>query len=330
MCHTERVRPHLATLVADFRRYDEQIAVVTHRGNRRFSSTYAQLAELSARCAHAFDQLGLQPGDRVLLWGNNSVEWVAAFFGCILRGIVAVPLDAAGSLELAQRVVAEVQPRLLAGDLALLQQLNPEIPRLGFAGFAAGLPAPDYASAGRGSRGIRRCRSSSPPAPPPSPRASCTPTAMCWPRSIPWKRRWASTCATSASFIPLRILHTLPLSHVFGQFMGLWVPPLLVAEVHFEDRLQAPRLAKLVHQERISVLAAVPRVLDLLRALAGGRVSRASGKAWPPPGASRFGNAGGASVPCIAAWGLNSGPSSPEERPCRLTWRASGPRLALP
>ena len=65
---------------------------------------------------------------------------------------------------------------------------------------------------------------------------------------------------------PLRILHTLPLSHVFGQFMGLWVPPLLVAEVHFEDRLQAPRLARLLQQERISVLAAVPRVLDLLRA----------------------------------------------------------------
>ncbi len=69
---------------------------------------------------------------------------------------------------------------------------------------------------------------------------------------------------------PLRILHTLPLSHVFGQFMGLWVPPLLVAEVHFEDRLQAPRLARLMHQERISVLAAVPRVLDLLRGVAGG------------------------------------------------------------
>jgi long-chain acyl-CoA synthetase len=38
-----------------------------------------------------------------------------------------------------------------------------------------------------------------------------------------------------------------------------------VAEVHFEDRLQAPRLARLIKQERISVLAAVPRVLDLLR-----------------------------------------------------------------
>src|ERR1700691_4640361 len=107
LCHTERVRPHLATLVADFRRYGEQIAVVTHRGNRRFSSTYAQLGELSARCAHAYDLAGLRPGERILLWGNHSVEWMAAFFGCILRGIVAVPLDAAGSLEFARRVVAE-------------------------------------------------------------------------------------------------------------------------------------------------------------------------------------------------------------------------------
>ena len=258
------MRPHLATLVADFRRYEEQIAVVTHRGNRRFSSTYAQLAELSARCAHAFDQLGLRPGDRVLLWGNNSVEWVAAFFGCILRGIVAVPLDAAGSLELARRVVAEVQPRLLTGDLALLQALDPEIPKLGFAGFADELPSPDYAPL----PGLSRD----------------TPLQIIFtsgttgdPKGIvhthgnvlasldPLEKEMAKYLRYERLVHPLRILHTLPLSHVFGQFMGLWVPPLLVAEVHFEDRLQAPRLARLLHQERISVLAAVPRVLDLMR-----------------------------------------------------------------
>ena len=66
-------------------------------------------------------------------------------------------------------------------------------------------------------------------------------------------------------FHPLRFLHTLPLSHVFGQFMGLWVPPLLAAEVHFESRLDAPRLIQLFRGHRISVLAAVPRVLELLR-----------------------------------------------------------------
>jgi len=264
VCHTERVRPHLATLVADFRRYDEQLAVVTHRGNRRFSSSYADLARLSGRCAHAFDQLGLLPGDRVLLWGSNSVEWVAAFFGCILRGIVAVPLDAAGALEFAQRVVAEVRPGLLVGDLALLQKLDSGIPTLGFSGMRASLPSPDY----RPLPGLSRD----------------TPLQIIFtsgttgePKGIvhthgnvlasldPLEKEMGKYLRYERFVHPLRILHTLPLSHVFGQFMGLWVPPLLVAEVHFEDRLQAPRLARLIKQERISVLAAVPRVLDLLR-----------------------------------------------------------------
>jgi len=265
------VRPHLATLVADFRRYDEQIAIVSHRGNRRFSSTYARLAELSARCACAFDQLGLRPGDRVLLWGNNSVEWVAAFFGCVLRGIVAVPLDAAGSLEFARRVVAEVGPKLLAGDLALLKKLPADLPRLGFSTFAS-LPAPDYTPWPGLSRDTPL-------------QIIFTSGTTAEPKGIvhthdnvlasldPLEKEIGKYLRYERLIHPLRILHTLPLSHVFGQFMGLWVPPLLTAEVHFEDRLQAPRLARLIHQERISVLAAVPRVLDLLRGWLEGEFS---------------------------------------------------------
>ena len=64
---------------------------------------------------------------------------------------------------------------------------------------------------------------------------------------------------------PLRFLHTLPLSHVFGQFMGLWVPPLLAAQVHYEDNLVASHVMERIRRERISVAAVVPRVLELLR-----------------------------------------------------------------
>ena len=65
-------------------------------------------------------------------------------------------------------------------------------------------------------------------------------------------------------FHPLGILNTLPLSHVFGQFMGIWVPPLLGAVVYFESRLIGRDLTALIRRERISVLAAVPRVLGLI------------------------------------------------------------------
>jgi long-chain acyl-CoA synthetase len=45
--------------------------------------------------------------------------------------------------------------------------------------------------------------------------------------------------------------------------MGLWIPPIFAAEVHFESRLVAPRLVETIKRERISVLAAVPRVIAL-------------------------------------------------------------------
>jgi long-chain acyl-CoA synthetase len=47
--------------------------------------------------------------------------------------------------------------------------------------------------------------------------------------------------------------------------MGLWVPPIFAAEVHFENRLVAARLIETIRRERISVLAAVPRVTALLK-----------------------------------------------------------------
>jgi long-chain acyl-CoA synthetase len=64
---------------------------------------------------------------------------------------------------------------------------------------------------------------------------------------------------------PLRILNTLPLSHVFGQTMGLWVPPIFAGQLHFDNRPVASKLIETIRRERISVLAAVPRVLALLK-----------------------------------------------------------------
>ena len=257
------MRPHLATLLDDFRRYGSDHAVVSHTGNRSLPSTYAELAELSARFAAGFARRGIASGDRILLWGHNSAAWIAAFYGCILRGILVVPLDAAGDPRFAQRVIAETSPRLLVGDLSLLQKLQPsDVPTLTL--DATGLPAPSYEPV----PGLNRS----------------TPLQIIFtsgttsePKGIvhthgnvlasldPIEREIARYRRYARPFHPLRFLHTLPLSHVFGQFMGLWVPPLLAAEVHFESRLDAPRLVQLTHAQRISVLAAVPRVLELLR-----------------------------------------------------------------
>ncbi len=261
--HAHPGRPHLATLLDDFRRYGRDRAVVSHTGNRSLPSTYGELAELSARFAAEFARRDIQYGDRILLWGQNSAAWIAAFYGCVLRGIVVVPLDAAGDPGFARRVVAETSPRLLAGDPSLLQKLLPsDVPMLAL--DASGLPAPDYTPAAQLNRDtplqiIFTSGTTSEPKGIVHTHGNVLASLDPIEREIAKYRRYARL------FHPLRFLHTLPLSHVFGQFMGLWVPPLLAAEVHFESRLDAPRLIQIIHEQRISVLAAVPRVLELLR-----------------------------------------------------------------
>src|SRR5262249_52767946 len=66
-------------------------------------------------------------------------------------------------------------------------------------------------------------------------------------------------------FHPIRFLNTVPMSHVFGQFMGLFVPQLIGGEVHFHESLNPAEIVRTTQKNRVSVIVLVPRVLDALR-----------------------------------------------------------------
>ena len=140
------MRDHLATLIDDFRAYGRAIAVVRYQGNRRRVTTYGEIASWAGRFAALLSARGVQPGDRVVLWGENSAEWIAVFLGCMLRGVLAVPLDASGTADFATRVSADVSPKLIVADALLMQQLSglaepPKESRIWFEDFLNVLPA---------------------------------------------------------------------------------------------------------------------------------------------------------------------------------------------
>jgi long-chain acyl-CoA synthetase len=64
---------------------------------------------------------------------------------------------------------------------------------------------------------------------------------------------------------PLKILNLLPLSHVFGQMLGIFIPQVLGATAVFLDTLNPSEVVRAVKSERVSVLVAVPRLLESLR-----------------------------------------------------------------
>ena len=262
-----RGRDHLASLIEDMRRRGRETAVVEHRGVRHLRTSYGEIAELAGRFAAELRGREIKAGERVVLWGASSAEWMGAFFGCVLRGVIVVPLDAAGAREFVERVVADTQARLIVGNAELLrgfgggtaarlvlEELRTELPREAeFAvDSAVTLDAPFQIVFTSGTtaepKGIVHTHRNV--------LASLEPIEN---EMVKYRRyeRWVH---------PLRFMHTLPLSHVFGQFMGLWIPPVLGADLHFEAQLEPLRMVESLKREHINVLIAVPRVIALLRA----------------------------------------------------------------
>src|SRR5260370_2503539 len=122
-------RENLLSLFAEFERYTRDVAVVQRQGYRRETWTYAELAARAFACALELKERHIQTGDRVLLWGPNSVEWIAAFWGCLLRGAVAVPMDDGATPEFAARVARDVSVKLIIAAREK-RPLDSVIPRL--------------------------------------------------------------------------------------------------------------------------------------------------------------------------------------------------------
>src|SRR5947209_13394410 len=102
-------RETLSTFLDDCLIRGEQTAILHKNGLRFDRWSYNKLAWTACRFSRELECQGINKGDRVLIWAENSPQWLAAFFGCMLRGVVAVPLDAQSSDDFVFRVQQQVK-----------------------------------------------------------------------------------------------------------------------------------------------------------------------------------------------------------------------------
>ena len=240
--------------------------------------SYPELWRNIASFACHLRERGIRKGDRLLLWGENGPEWVIVFWSCVSQGVQVVPVDSTSSPELVERIQDKVQARLLVHG----REVRPEtsVERLSFRDLAALKPRsetlpqvrlePDdpveivFTSGTTGSpKGvIHRHRNIC---------ANLTPFA----REIARYRKYARP------FQPVRFLNLLPLSHMFGQSAGLFIPLILGGGVVFMSELHPAAILDCIRRHRVSVLVSVPRVLTSLERrirkqvqVSAGRVTR--------------------------------------------------------
>lgn len=249
----------------NFQAHTNECAYRQRRGYRTESFTYGEVLRMARAVAAELDRRSIAKGDRVMLWAENSAEWAAAFFGCALRGVVAVPMDDGASVDFALRVCEQVRSRLLLASREHLGQIQ----GLGLAVLALEdlrtLPPTDRVGPETAvSPGdiLQIVFTSGTTA---DPKGVVITHGNVMANIAPLEREIRGYLKYERFVHPVRFLNLLPLSHIFGQFLGVFLPPLMGGTVIFQNELSPSEIVSTVRRERVSVLVSVPRVLQSLK-----------------------------------------------------------------
>jgi len=230
-----------------------------HRGEYRTRVWSYQRVERDAfRVAAMLRGHGLAKGDRAIIWGPNSPQWATSFLGCLLAGMVAVPIDLRFRPDFLQEVQRQTGARFLFTTRAKTD------PGLGIPSIALE-EMEDVLRAG------------------PEP-ISGTPEVTendlaeilytsgttAQPKGVMLTHR--NLLSELEAFQPVvppepeyRFLSVLPLSHIFEQMGGLLLPISRGASVVYIGTIRPSALLGALREQHPNAMMVVPRLLELLR-----------------------------------------------------------------
>src|ERR1043165_2520286 len=251
-------RHTLLSYLDDYARRGRETVFVDHRGLRTARWSYERLVREAHRFALELEARGIKSGDRVLLRGDNSPEWAAAFWACCLLGAVVVPLDKHSTPEFIESVTKQTAAKTVLTEAAL-SQLSRTDPVLDETARLRDISPPNDLTRESLVEIIYTSGTTS------DPKGVVLTHGNILANLRPIEKEIQKYLKWERFFHPIRFLNLVPLSHVFGQFMGLFVPQLTRGEVHFQESLNPAEIVRTTRKQRISVIVLVPRVLDALR-----------------------------------------------------------------
>lgn len=250
-------RETLLDFFRDFERLDDEFLIYDD-GFRSHHYRYDEVAKRARAFASHLVQTGFAKDDHVILYGENRPEWITALWGCLLAGVIAVPIDYRSSPEFVARIDGIIKARaILIGDEVSLPQ-SAKVWQLG------ALPQADPAE----SRQISKDQVAE---------IIFTSGATAEPKGViithrnilanivPVEGEVNKYRRYAKPFFPVRFLNLLPLSHMFGQAMATFIPPMLPGVVVFMRGYNPREILRQIRTRRISVLVSVPQILQILR-----------------------------------------------------------------
>jgi long-chain acyl-CoA synthetase len=254
-------RESLIEYLEEMRKRGPETAYVEQEGYRLGRYSYEQIVRGAASFARELELRSITKGDRVMLLGRNCAQWVAAFWGCLLQGAIAVPMDQNSTKDFIERVARDVGPKLIVCPKGSSLSVAPTfwLEAIDLKSRADHDPAPVGISKGDIAEIIFTSGTTA------EPKGVVISHRNILANLEPIESEVKKYIRYERIFHPMRFLNLLPLSHVFGQFLGIFIPQLIGGEVHFLDSINPSEVMRTCKGQRISVLVCVPRLLEALR-----------------------------------------------------------------
>jgi len=237
-------------------RFPDEPALVGGLYDGRRTISYARLAELVDKGASALCSAGLRAGECVVLIVGPRPEWIAALLAILRVGGVAVPLTAETPLEVVGLVAGHVQAKAVIADKEtppLAAVLN-NIACVNVEGlFAGDGPSPTMPGIAAQDLALLAFTSGSTHAP----------------HAV--ELTHANVLADLQALLTVRsaqpgdaFLSMLPPAHLFELVVGTLGPLMCGACIVYPGTLLPNRLIKIMRDEHITHVLAVPTLLDML------------------------------------------------------------------
>jgi len=92
--------------------------------DRGLTWTYAAVYDRGQDLARQLKTFEVKPGDRIILYLDNSIDYVIAFFTILALDCIVIPLDKYASQDILKLVIRETDPRIIITNRQFKQKIN--------------------------------------------------------------------------------------------------------------------------------------------------------------------------------------------------------------
>ncbi|MBM3700668.1 MAG: AMP-binding protein [Actinobacteria bacterium] len=241
-----------------------------YRGKfRTWKWTYEDILIAALKFATAMQEFGAQKGDRIIIKAPGRPEWIIAFIGCVMSGVVAVPLDYKSDKEFLSKVIEEVQPKLIVRlkDDEETEDINfkhiRQIDIENIDAIVSGKKEFDYKKVQvKNNDLLEIIYTSGTTSAPKGVMLTFGNIESNLQMVVPLIKKWKKFLKYVKN---AKLLTVVPLSHMYGQVIGIFIPAAIQLNVIFPESMQPKDVLFAVKKERIIAIGALPQQLKTIK-----------------------------------------------------------------